>query len=238
VIHYQETDCDLAKEYVVNMTYRLVAKKALAYLSKRHNAYDTEEYIQAGIIGICKAMQKFDPEKNDSFNPYALLWVRRYMNELYAKGISRTCSIPRNIAEQYVAGSLDTELSELIQVHSLSHVQLDGPAMGGHGDSDGGADKHQLIEDRTTDTADEAFDNIMFVEVQKILFEFPFDHDRYVVLGMSFGIFDFKQSSDQEIGDKLGISRRNVSLRRAKYLKQICERISTDCDCFNEEHYV
>ena len=232
-MHYQDTGCTAAKGYVVDMTYRLVAKKATAYLSKRHNSYDTEEYIQAGVLGICKAMDKFDSSKNDSFNPYALLWVRRYMNELYAKGISRTCSIPRNIAEQYVAGSLDNDLSELIQVHSISHVELDSPSSSS---SDSWEDRHQLIEDRTADTEDEAFDNIMFVEVQKILFEFPFDYERYVILGMSFGIFDFAQSGDAEIADKLGMTKRNVCKRRATYLKRICERISTDCDCFDEAY--
>ena len=57
-----------AKGRMVEENLRLVEKIALRF---RDRGYDREEIVQVGVIGLIKAVDKFDPEYNTQFSTYA-----------------------------------------------------------------------------------------------------------------------------------------------------------------------
>jgi RNA polymerase sigma factor (sigma-70 family) len=55
---------------------------ALAREYRAVRAVSREELMQAGVLGLLKALERYDPERANSFWTYARWWVRQAMQEL------------------------------------------------------------------------------------------------------------------------------------------------------------
>ena len=66
-----------ATDVLVTSNLRLVVKIALDY--KRLWMQNLMDLIQEGNIGLMKAVEKFDPDKNVKFSYYASFWIKAYI---------------------------------------------------------------------------------------------------------------------------------------------------------------
>ena len=66
-----------ATHVLVTSNLRLVVKIALGY--KRLWMQNLMDLIQEGNIGLIKAVEKFDPDKNVKFSYYASFWIKAYI---------------------------------------------------------------------------------------------------------------------------------------------------------------
>ena len=66
-----------AKHVLVTSNLRLVVKIALDY--QRLWMQNLMDLIQEGNIGLIKAVEKFDPDKNVKFSYYASFWIKAYI---------------------------------------------------------------------------------------------------------------------------------------------------------------
>ena len=66
-----------ATHILVTSNLRLVVKIALGY--KRLWMQNLMDLIQEGNIGLIKAVEKFDPDKNVKFSYYASFWIKAYI---------------------------------------------------------------------------------------------------------------------------------------------------------------
>ena len=66
-----------AADTLVTSNLRLVVKIALDY--KRLWMQNLMDLIQEGNVGLIKAVEKFDPEKNVKFSYYASFWIKAYI---------------------------------------------------------------------------------------------------------------------------------------------------------------
>ena len=63
-----------ARDEMVEANTALVHSIALRYRSPR---LETADLIQEGMVGLCRAIQSFDPDRNLRFSTYATYWIRQ-----------------------------------------------------------------------------------------------------------------------------------------------------------------
>lgn len=87
-----------AKEKLINHNLRLVIKPAVR-ASIMCSGMSVLDIIQEGNLGLMKALERFDPEKDNRFSTYALYWIRQAIG----RGIddqSRAIRIPVHASQK------------------------------------------------------------------------------------------------------------------------------------------
>lgn len=64
--------CVASKQKLIESNIRLVIS-----IAKGYNSPHTEDLIQEGILGLAKAVERFDPERGFRFSTYATHWIRQ-----------------------------------------------------------------------------------------------------------------------------------------------------------------
>ena len=196
IILAKDGDIDAQNE-ILTANLRFVFDTAKRY---KGNGVPISELISEGNMGLIKAINKFDPEKNVKFISYAVWWVRNSMQEFIKKrqAIIRIEKDEDSLNSTVIENGLADDEDERLTVKDIMFSN---------------AGEKERDENSKTNKA----------IVEKILSQLS-DRERYIIEEY-YGIGNKKEKNLEEIGSELGITKERVRQIKSDSLKKLRSEI-------------
>jgi RNA polymerase sigma factor (sigma-70 family) len=214
------------REEVVDAFLPLVASVARVY--RNSSRIERDELMQEGVVGLLRALQRYDPERGVPFWGYAVWWVRQAMQQVVSelsgpvvlsdralRQLARIKSAQRRFEQTCRRDAATTELSAIVglpqpQVEGLLRTEraargLDEPTSA---DADDGATVGDLVVDPPAEEAyDRTRERVVGAELPRLLSHLT-PRERNVIC-CRYGLGQPERTL-REIAPTLGVSAERV----------------------------
>ena len=216
-----------ARDRLVDEFLPLIGSAARAY--RGASAVDRRELMQEGVVGLLRALERYEPELGTPFWAYASWWVRQAMQQLVAeltrpvvlsdramRQLARLKAAQRSLAQVHGREAAPAEVAAEAgqtadQVASLTAAERRARALEEPvgGDGDVAATYGDLIPDPR---AEDAYD---LVPLRPVIDALPrmltalTDRERMIVRAR-YGLDDGHELTLRELADRLGVSAERV----------------------------
>lgn len=227
-----------ARKHLIEANTRLVISVAKKYMGR---GVQFQDLIQAGNVGLIRAVAKFDYRRGHKFSTYTTWWIRQAVTRVIADQ-GRTIRVPvhmndhisrmlrrqhellqklgRDPSEQELADALGVNLGKLREMKRASRhpLSLELPV------GDEGGEEDSVLGDFVSDEdvenpMDAAAYAIMRKKVAEVMDVLAPREAR--ILGLRYGLFDGEAYTLEEIGSKMGVTRERVRQIEAQALNRL-----------------
>ncbi len=212
----------------------------------RHG-YPFDDLVQAGTLGLIRAIERFDPERGNRFSTFSVWWIQQSMQR--ALGLLSPCvRVPDHVGELLERASRTEEalthqygrtpsLAEVAREIGASEsslgrlrfaqsppVSLDRPI----GDENE-VSLAEFLPDPGASGPDQAAVTALGVHALRAAVDSLPAQQRQVIL-LRFGLFDQVERTLAEVGALLGLSRERVRQIEVKALQRLRGRMAVTAD--------
>jgi RNA polymerase primary sigma factor len=215
-----------AREELVEAFLPLIAGAARVY--RGSSTITRLELMQEGVVGLLRALERFDPELGAPFWGYASWWVRQAMQQLIAeltrplvlsdRALRQLSQLKRAHGDYLARHGREPSGNELAASTGLSHAQvgemlalgrvpqsMDAPVQGAEGEL--GAFGELLADPLATDAYEQLLDHAEIEQMRALLGSLN-ERER-TILRARYGL-DGTEQSLRDVGERMGLSAERV----------------------------
>lgn len=256
IADYQKDGQGELFDQIVRNNIRLVESIAGSYSKKIGHQMEFDDLVQEGILGLMKAIKKFDPENGYQFSTYATWWIRQSITRaIVDKGyiirvpvhkyetINKVLKIERQsilkfnkIDIEWVTQQLDMNLVQYLEVKKIDYQFLHLASLDTIvSQEDEDTSLIDFIETRPHSGAEDVSEAlqdpellVMKADQKRMLLELM---DSLIdrekdVLFYRFGFNEGEPKTLEEIGQIYKVTRERIRQIESKALKKLKEKIS------------
>lgn len=219
-----------AREQLVNSNIRLVWSVVQRFLNR---GYDLEDLFQIGCIGLLKSVDKFDLNYDVKFSTYAVpmiigeiqrflrddgtLKVSRSLKELANKVRKKKDDLSKELGRLPTVSEVADELGITVEEVVFAQEANKPPSSIHETVFENDGDPITLMDQISDENQDRWFDNLVLKEAIESLNE----REKLIVY-----LRYFRDQTQSEVANRLGISQVQVSRLEKKILKTIKDQIA------------
>jgi RNA polymerase primary sigma factor len=223
-----------AKDRMINANLRLVVSQARRY---QGHGLPIEDLVQEGMLGLIRAVEKFDWRRGFKFSTYGTLWIRQAIQR-GLQNSGRTIRIPVHVAQRQtkvrrieselstklgrdptdeeIAAVAELEVEEVAEIREITRglASLDQPV----GD-DGESALGDLLPSDRPDPSDEVADMMREQQVADVVARLP--EPQRKVIELRFGLSGDEPRTIRQTGRELGITAARASELEDEALRRL-----------------
>jgi RNA polymerase primary sigma factor len=223
-----------AKNQMINANLRLVVAQARRY---QGHGLPLEDLVQEGMLGLIRAVEKFDWRRGFKFSTYGTLWIRQAIQR-GLQNHGRTIRLPVHVAQREVkvnktmaelsvklgreptdeeiAVVTELPIEQVSEIRELSRAlpSLDQPVS-----DDGETAFGDLLPSDRLSPEDEVAGNLREQQVADVVATLP--EDQRKVIELRFGLSGDEPRTVRQTGAELGITPKKASELEALALRKL-----------------
>ena len=210
------------REILIKKNSRLVVSRAKRFSNK---GLELNDLIQEGNLGLIRAVDKFDPNKNVKVSTYATWWIDQAIRRAISNK-SKTVRIPIHIQDMYnsICKSITTLTQKLGKQPSVTHIsedcglsieQIDSilssalHPIGLNDEFSNGVTYEDVLADKEVESIPSQISKIVIKDKIRIALSSLIPRHQKIIR-LRFGIGEIYDHTLEEIGAKFGVTKTRI----------------------------
>ncbi|MCQ8127520.1 sigma-70 family RNA polymerase sigma factor [Methylomonas rivi] len=211
-----------------------------------------DDLMQEGMVGLIKAVDRFDPERGNCFSTYAIYWIRQAISRLIVKQ-DKVVPLPVALAEKsspifeamrnsYLQHERWPTLAELKASCDLSEQDIKTISSyyqstymqdaGANEDDDGMSMMEKMQQQQFSLPLEDLIDTDLVSYMDRAVATLP--EKQAVILAMRFGLKNHTEMTLQAVADQLQVTRERVRQIQNEALQKLKQQFGFDLMLFLE----